>query len=311
MRRALIGALTMLLTGSVYGLHGRASAETTKPRDPQIIAAMVPAAVLAPSCPATVVRYGASAESPRDTAPWIAAGPGRTRIVGLLYAYTGSRMLADARVRLAPGFVLYAGQLAKIGWVPRSWGDNWGGYLTIEGRRLDGSGTFRERFRRAVAPQFYSTGVTVPSVGCWRLTLRSGKRSVSVVVQAIEPPAARRCDLSEVTPNGIPATPASSGIVAGWHWQTDDRGALMYVGGKTPEGGNTKVLWFVERGYTQSLKLLGSQLDGSATFERTASAVNAQGEFPSTVVVPSPGCWLLTLRTGGIGGVIVFRAVAP
>lgn len=297
MRRASIGALTALLVSAGIGAVERSRAERLR-------------IVSAPSCPATLVRYGATPESPRDIVPWVAAGPGRTRLVGFLYAYH-DRMLADARVRLAPGFVLYAGRLAKIGWVPHSWSHDWGRYFTIEGQRLDGPGTFRERSTRAVAPQFYPTGVTVPSAGCWRLTLRSGKRTVSVVVQAIEPPAERPCDLSDVGPAGIPATPASSGIVAGWHWQTPEGGALMYVGGRTPEGGNTKVLWRVARGHGLTIKLLGRRLDGSGSLEATLPAVNIPGAFPSIVVVPNPGCWSLTIRTGSVGGVIVFRAVAP
>lgn len=275
-----------------------------------MLAGVVASAVLATSCPATPVQYGWHREAPRDTAPWIAAGPGRRRLVGHLYAYWD--MLGDARVRTSPGFVLYAGRPAKIAWIPRSWGDDWGRYLTVDGRRLDGPGGFRQRFRRAVAPQFYPTGVTVPSAGCWRLTLRSGRRSETVVVQAIEPPAGRPCDLSQGGSDGVRATPVSSGIVAGWNWRTADGGAFIYTGGKTPDGGNTKVLWRAERGSESSIRLLGRRLDGPETFQQTwPAAVSEPGAFPSTVVVPSPGCWLLTVRTGHVGGVIVFRAVTP
>jgi hypothetical protein len=277
-----------------------------------MLAGVVASAVLAMSCPATPVQYGVHADAARETAPWIAAGPGRRRLVGHLYAY--SEMLGDARVRTSPGFVLYAGRPAKIGWLPRSWRDDWGRYLTFEGRRLDGQGEFRQRFRRAVAPQFYPTGVNIPSAGCWRLTLRSGRRSEAVVVQAIEPPAERPCDLSRFGSDGVRATPLSSGIVAGWgrDWRTADGGALLYTGGKTPDGGNTKVLWRVERRYESSIKLLGRRLDGPETFEQTQPmAASEPGAFPSRVVVPTPGCWSLIVRTGHIGGVIVFRAVVP
>ena len=71
------------------------------------------------------------------------------------------------------------------------------------------------------------------------------------------------------------------------------------------------VIFRIERGYTQTVKLLGGRLDGSGSFERTATAVNPPGYYPSTVVVPTPGCWLLTIRTGSLGGIIVFRAVTP
>jgi hypothetical protein len=274
-----------------------------------MLAGVVASVVLATSCPATPVHYGVSYEAPRDTAPWVAAGPGRRRLVGLLYAY--SQMLGDARVRTSPGFVLYAGRMAKIGWVPRNWSHGWGRYLVIEGRRLDGTGTFRHRFRRAVAPQFYSTGVTVPSAGCWRLTLRSGRRQERFVVRAFEPPAAPPCDLSRAEGSDVRATPVSSGIVAGWGWRTAEGGALLYTGGMTPDGGNTKVLWRAERAYESWMQLFGRRLDRAGSFEQRLGEVDPPRFFPSIVVVPEPGCWLLTVRTGRMGGVIVFRAVAP
>jgi hypothetical protein len=275
-----------------------------------MLAGVVASAVLATSCPATPVQYGWHREGPRETAPWIATGPVRRRLVGHLYAY--GDMLGDARVRTSPGFVLYAGRTAKIGWVPRNWSHDWGRYLTVQGQRLDRPGMFRKRFRRAVAPQFYPTGITVPSAGCWRLTLRSGRRTEAVVVQAIEPPAGRPCDLSQGGSDGVRATPASSGILAGMPWRTADGGALLYTGGKTPDGGNTKVLWRVERRYESFIQLFGRRLDGPETFEQTRPmAASEPGAFPSIVVVPSPGCWSLTVRSGQTGGVIVFRAVDP
>jgi hypothetical protein len=274
-----------------------------------MLAGVVAAAALATSCPATPVQYGVQADASRETAPWIAAGPGRKRIVGHLYAY--SAMLGDARVRTSPGFVLYVGRPAKIGWLPRWWGD-WGRYLTFDGQRLDGPGVFRQRFRRAVWPQFYPTGLTIPSAGCWRLTLRSGIRRETVVVQAIEPPAGRPCDVSQGEPSRLRATPVSSGIVAGWGWRTADGGAFMYTGGKTPEGGDTKVIWRVERRAESSITLLGHRLDGPGTFRQSfPAAVSEPGAFPSSVVVPTAGCWSLTVRSGHMGGVIVFRAVDP
>jgi hypothetical protein len=276
-----------------------------------MLAGVVAAAALASSCPATPVQYGWHREAPRDTAPWIAAGPGRRRLTGQLYAY--GDMLGDARVRTSPGFVLYAGRMAKIGWVPRDWSHDWGRYLAIEGRRLDGTGTFRQRFRRAVAPQFYPTGMTVPSAGCWRLTLRSGRRQETVVVRAVEPPAAPPCDLSRFGADGVRATPLSSGLVAGWgrDWRTAAGGPLLYTGGKTPEGGNTKVLWRAEGPYESWMELFGQRLDGAGSFEQRLQEVSPPRFFPSIVVVPEPGCWLLTVRSGRMGGVIVFRAVAP
>jgi hypothetical protein len=274
-----------------------------------MLAGVVAAAALATSCPATPVQYGLQRDEPRETAPWIAAGPGRRRLVGHLYSY--AQMLGDARVRTSPGIVLYAGQPAKIGWMPRSWLHDWGRHLAIEGRQLDGPGYFRQRFGRAIRPQFYPTGVTLPSVGCWRLTLRSGLRQVTAVVRAIEPPAEPRCDPTPWAPDGVRASPSSSGIAASWGWHTSDGGALLYVGGRTPDGGNTKVLWRAQRAQGGWIELLGLRLGAYASFSQMFGFADLPGVFPSIVVVPEPGCWLLTVRTGQVAGVIVFRAVVP
>jgi hypothetical protein len=264
---------------------------------------------IATTCSATPIRYGANSDAPRnDASPWIAAGPGARRIVGRLFGYPG--MLGDARVRTAPGLVLYAGRPAKIGWVPRH---DWGALLTIEGRRLDGSGAFMSRHQRALSPRFYPSVVTVTSPGCWRMTLQTGGRRWTVFAEAIEPPAAPRCDLTPYDNNGIVASPPSSGLIAGWGpWTTPDGGALMYTGGKTPNGGNTKVLWRARRGHGSILSLIGTQLDAPGSFRQEFPMTSSEeGFFPSTVLVPQTGCWLLMARTGRTGGVIVFRAVTP
>lgn len=271
-----------------------------------MFAGVLAAAAFAFSCPATPVNYGVIADEPDATTPWIAAGPGRRRLVGHLYVY--SQMLADARVRMSPGLVLYAGREAKIGWMPRSWLHDWGRYLAVEGRRLDAPGHFRQRFNRALRPQFYPSGVKIPSTGCWRLTLRSGQRQVTVVAHAIESPGEPRCDLTPWSADGVRASPRSSGIVASWGWRTPDGGALMYAGGRTPEGGNTNVLWRAERSHGEWIDIFG---DGRGSFSQRFPSADSPGVFPSIVVVPEAGCWILTVRTGRVGGVIVFRGVVP
>ena len=84
----------------------------------------------------------------------------------------------------------------------------------------------------------------------------------------------------------------------------------MYTGGKTPDGGNTKVLWRAERRHEGFVELLGHRIDNAGSFRQVLGHVG-NGYFPSIVVVPEAGCWLLTVRSGGVGGVIVFRAIAP
>jgi hypothetical protein len=92
------------------------------------------------------VHYGAHRG---ETAPWIAAGTGTQRIDGFLY--TLAPTLGDARVRDAAGLTVYAGALHKVAWLPRRWTGT-GRVLVIAGRKLDGSGSFRATFPRALAP---------------------------------------------------------------------------------------------------------------------------------------------------------------
>ena len=97
--------------------------------------------------------------------PWIAAGPPRARLEGVLFSY---RSLGDGRVNGSEGVVLRAGRAEKIAWYSKKWG---GGRLTVTGRRLDGRGSFRERFNATLGEGWYPSGVTVPAAGCWELTL--------------------------------------------------------------------------------------------------------------------------------------------
>jgi hypothetical protein len=105
-------------------------------------------------------------------------------------------------------------------------------------------------------------------------------------------------------------------IVAGWGpWLTPEGGALLYAGGRTPEGGNTKVLWRSTRDASLpsgDLVLRGTQLDGHGSFRTTLQEVSPSGHWPSIVVVPNPGCWLFTVRIGGqpgAAGILVARVV--
>jgi hypothetical protein len=110
-------------------------------------------------------------------------------------------------------------------------------------------------------------------------------------------------------------TPARAGIAAGWGWRTPEGGALLYPGGRTPTGGNTKVLWRTTRDASfpsGALVLRGTQLDGSGTFRQTFSETHPLGYWPSIPVVPNPGCWLFTVRIGGqpgAAGILVARVV--
>jgi hypothetical protein len=264
----------------------------------------------ASSCNATLVRYEWNKDA--GGSPWITVGPTRARLEGWLYSYHA--YVADERVNQSERVVVRAGVEEKIVWFSRKWGGRW---LTLSGRRIDGTGSFSQRFRAAYGSGAYPSGLKIPETGCWRLTLRTEGWARQIVVEAIEPPAKGTCDATPVPESAfVVVTPRRSGIVAGWGpWLTPEGGALLYVGGRTPEGGNTKVLWKTTRDasfYSGDLTLRGAQLDGPGTFRQTFREVSPAGHWPSIPVMPSSGCWLLTVRISGqpgAAGIIVVRAV--
>jgi hypothetical protein len=59
------------------------------------------------------------------------------------------------------------------------------------------------------------------------------------------------------------------------------------------------------------LNLRGSEIGGNGTFRATFSEVHPSGHWPSHVVVPTAGCWLLTARgIGRAAGIVVVRVVS-
>jgi hypothetical protein len=152
------------------------------------------------------------------------------------------------------------------------------------------------------------------------LTLRPAVAvaAVAVALAGLGPAAAGApgetpCAATPLGGNGwVELKPLSSGIRAGWPAQTADRRALLYVGGRSPDGMNMKVLWIVRRHWGASLKLDGRRLDRPGAFtQRFPMALSPVGNFPSIVVVPRAGCWRLTARTGALVGRLVVRAVNP
>jgi hypothetical protein len=264
----------------------------------------------ASSCNATLVRYDWNKRA--GGGPWIAVGPTWSRLEGWLYSYHA--YVADARVNQSELLVVRAGVEEKIGWFSRKWG---GTLLHVSGRRVDGDGSFRQRFRAARGAAWYPSGLKVPQTGCWQLTLRTRGWVRQIVVEAIEPPAKGTCDATPVPESGpVVLTPRRSGIVAGWGpWVTPEGRALLYIGGRTPEGGNTKVLWRTTRAASfrsGELTLLGTQLDGAGMFRQRFPEVSPSGHWPSIPIVPNPGCWLFTVRIGGqpgAAGILVVRVV--
>lgn len=75
-----------------------------------------------------------------------------------------------------------------------------------------------------------------------------------------------------------------------------DGDSVMTVGGKMPDGGNTKILWLVRRAAPGPLTIRGSERAGGPMF---GQEVDGAGSYPSTVVVPRRGCWTLEVSVAG------------
>jgi hypothetical protein len=261
----------------------------------------------APACAATPVHWEWNARA--KGVPWIAAGRAKSRLEGVLFSY---RYLGDGRVNRSDGVVLRAGVTEKIAWYSKRWG---GSRVRLTGARLDGPGSFRQVFGASLGAGWYPSGIRVPAAGCWELTLRTDGWTRHVVVQAVHPAPESTCEATPVPANSwVRVVPSSSGIFGAWSWKTPQGGALLYTGGTTPTGGNTKVLWRARpRGGT--LVVSGSRLEGQATFRQEFKGAGGQpGYWPSIVVVPEPGCWLLTVRIigqAGAAGIVVARVVEP
>jgi hypothetical protein len=189
-------------------------------------------------------------------------GPTKSRLEGVLFSY---RYLGDGRVNLSEGVVLRAGRAEKIAWYSKRWG---GSRVTLTGRRLDGRGSFRQVFGASLGAGWYPSGITVPAAGCWELTLKTDGWTRRLVVQAVDPAPKETCDATPVGEDfWVKVRPLRSGISGGWGWKTPEGGALLYTGGTTPTGGNTKVLWRGRR-LGGELVVTGSRLDGQATFRQ-------------------------------------------
>jgi hypothetical protein len=147
------------------------------------------------SCLAARVNYtpyGGSGTG-LDHLPWVGGAPGRYRLRGLLWYWPESwRKQQVQRARIYVGGEVPQGWTTKILWAflgepakRQAAGD-----LVVRGRRLDGRGSFTQRFvpigyeGQNGAPS-YASIIDVPKPGCWRLQLTTGRVRVSVVFRAV------------------------------------------------------------------------------------------------------------------------------
>jgi hypothetical protein len=89
-----------------------------------------------------------------------------------------------------------------------------------------------------------------------------------------------------------------------WYYGGDLQGRdrlVAYVGGRLPDRRTSeKIMWVPRRVQMSVLIVSGHQLDGAGTFH-DAFRVATSGSlvlFPSTLDIPSTGCWKLTVRNG-------------
>jgi hypothetical protein len=154
-------------------------------------AGVVPASVGAldhhqTTCRASPVHYRTVKQPPRGVAgvPWVASTNSAFR--GYLFYWGGTRW-AHTRPTTVRIFTKQAhvNVNPKVLWVAlqRS-----GAALTIQGRRLDGSGSFSAHYPAAIGGGQFPSYVSVPAAGCWRVAVRSGSLHGWVTFRATDTP---------------------------------------------------------------------------------------------------------------------------
>jgi hypothetical protein len=140
-------------------------------------------------CEATPVHYkpDKGVESGLAALPWIAASPPSTGLVGHLFYYDAHNVWRQKqlpRVRVYSGGQSPDGRLSmKILWELRHGNAL---MLRVQGKRLDGAGSFAQDFPPAGSTEFqFPSIIIVPRPGCWRLTLRAGQTTGGVTLLAV------------------------------------------------------------------------------------------------------------------------------
>ena len=113
------------------------------------------------------------------------------------------------------------------------------------------------------------------------------------------------------------AEPTSSRIIAylffvGPEFATTHTYGPLHTGGGYPDGRSTKILWHtVNPNASNDLQITGKKLGtDQETFQQTfPMASSPQGDYPSIVNVPTPGCWQLQLKSGTDAATVTFWVV--
>ena len=115
---------------------------------------------------------------------WLPAEPRSSGIAAVLFVST---------VPGAERALIYAGGQSPQGWSTKFlwWSPHPGRALDLSGRRLDGTGTFKQSFGAAWSDDPPVTGVIFPSIvsiptpGCWAVRVSTGGRAGLVVFEAV------------------------------------------------------------------------------------------------------------------------------
>lgn len=135
------------------------------------------------SCPMSHVQYKSYAGVDQGLAsvPWIAAVPTGSFKAHLFY-YGNTRWAREKRL----GARIFTTKRTrninpKVLWITKARG--YGLKLTIRGQRLDAPGSFTASYE---GWREYPSYVDVPTAGCWRVTVKSGRVSGRVVFTATD-----------------------------------------------------------------------------------------------------------------------------
>lgn len=141
------------------------------------------AALAASACISAPVSYAAPPDMGAPSIPWIHAGP----VVGYLFYYgaNGPWKARTARVLITTGGGPPGSYATKILWHVRRGTDG----VSIIGTRLDGPGRFRQAFSATPSGggAYFPSILKIPSPGCWRVTVSSGRRSGRFAFLAFAP----------------------------------------------------------------------------------------------------------------------------
>ena len=97
------------------------------------------------------------------------------------------------------------------------------------------------------------------------------------------------------------ATPADSGIVA-YFWYPPPGVISALLDPNDPNSGNTKILWIAHGAATGQFIIAARRSDSSSPVVRFTfpPAMSPADNYPSSIGLPSPGCWHLDLTLGTV-----------